>query len=183
MIYFPFLILFAYAYFVNIKNYDKLKKMPNKDEILSQVFWNIMISEAIYLFIYIFNIIPNSNFSFTNLLLFYVIQDIYFFCVHKYYFHKINYDAHKLHHSVKEIQPFLAWYTSKTEHIILNFGSMIMPMMLLSNSEYVHLFILIQQIYTSVDGHKSTSPHAKHHNNPVYRFGSIYLLDRLFGSY
>lgn len=121
-----------------------------------------------------------TSFSFCNLVMFFVVQDFYFYAVHKL-LHKFAYRIHKTHHET--FGPILAWNASLIDHFLLNVGSLAIPFLLFPNTRFILLLLITLEIYTSVNGHTYNSYHHLHHNNPTKRLGSIYIFDRLFGSY
>lgn len=186
MYYIPFLVTLLYAYFAVKKTHTPEETSP-PDDVLNNIIINLGITELIYLLGWIydpFTCTSSTNvcsLSFTRLVLFYIAQDIYFYIVHKYIFHKFLTRFHAVHH--KFIVAYAAWYGHPLEHVLLNLGSIIIPFWMFPNPAWMLFVIIIQQIYTSVNGHTPNSPHSVHHNYSTKRFGSIYLVDRLFGSY
>jgi len=162
----------------------KKTELPNGDvppmSVINKVFYNLILTEVFFFLAWLYDF-PVGVFSFTNLVIFYIVQDIYFYLVHKFIFHGPLYFMHKRHH--ERLDAYAAWYASTIEHILLNIGSIAVPFWLFPNATLVFLVIILQQIYTSVDGHTLNSPHSVHHKDITRRFGSIYLLDRLFGSF
>lgn len=187
MYYIPFLVTLLYAYFAVKKTHLTLEENPPPNDVLNNIIINLGITELIYLFVWLYDPITCTSssdmcsLSFTRLIMFYVMQDIYFYCVHKYIFHKFLARFHTVHH--KFIVAYAAWYGHPLEHTLLNLGSIIIPFWIFPNPDWVLFIIIIQQIYTSVNGHTPNSPHSVHHNNLTKRFGSIYLVDRLLDTF
>lgn len=178
MYYLPFFITALYVYLSVKKSKLQTQDSPPSDVVLTNIMVNLAITEVISMFGWMYDLITcDCNFSFTHLVLFYVVQDIYFYCVHRYVFHLWMYKFHALHH--KFIVAYAAWYGHPLEHIFLNIGSVIVPFWIFPNPPWVLFMIMIQQIYTSVSGHTPNSPHSVHHKYPTKRFGSAYLIDRL----
>ena len=174
--YIPLLITSLYLY-VSVKKSDS-SFTPSFSE-LWQVCINLLITELLYYVAdsYIYTYI---NFSFTNLIMFFISQDIYFYFMH-YLFHNHLYIFHIKHHT--EYGPFYAWHATIPDHIFLNLFSFGIPFYLFNNSSLVFVLLVILQIYTSINGHTKKSPHSIHHKNVKKRLGSIYLVDRLLGTY
>jgi sterol desaturase/sphingolipid hydroxylase (fatty acid hydroxylase superfamily) len=164
--------------------YRSYKQMyePPKIHVILNLIQNLFITETLYLLSHIFGWMPYTYFSFTNLVMFFVMQDLYFYTVHKYLFHNPRfYSFHKKHHG--ELQPYAAWYAHFAEHVFLNIGSIYVSWCLFPNHSLLFPIVILQQIYTSVNGHSYNSPHSIHHRDLSKRYGSIYLFDRLFGSF
>lgn len=180
MYYLPGLISTLYVYFS-----VKKSNLPDEQEpptcVLHNVILNLAITEVVFMLGWWDDLITVQYFKFSNILLFYLMQDVYFYCVHKYIFHGILWRLHAMHHQC--ITSYAAWYGHSIEHIVLNIGSVVVPAWLFPTTPFVFMLIIIQQIYTSVNGHSAHSPHSIHHANNNKRFGSIYLIDRLRGSF
>lgn len=139
---------------------------------------NLIITDA--LFVSSFWLLPFGSLSFTNLLMMFIVQDIYFYTIHKL-FHVFAYKLHKLHHSI--YGPFYAWHATVIEHITINLMSVGVPWYLFPNPSWLFVIICMMEIYTSVNGHTYGSPHNIHHVYQNKRLGSIYLVDRVLGTY
>lgn len=147
---------------------------------------NLLITELVYCLAYFFDCIPTVRCSTVReligrLLVFYLLQDAYFYIVHKFIMHGPFRNLHNAHHST--LEPLSAWHCHWLEHLFLHIGSFVLPWFIVPNQEFVFYTLIAQQIYTSVNGHTSDSPHSVHHRDPTRRFGSIYMFDRLFGSF
>jgi len=144
--------------------------------------WQVLINCLISDLTLIFYTKQNTNkLSVFNLLVFYILQDLYFYTVHRFLFHGILWKFHAKHHKIK-INPADAWNATLVEHICLNLGSVVVPWLLFPNCNTVLYLLVMQQVYTSVNGHKEKSPHSVHHRYKK-RYGSIYLFDRIFNTY
>lgn len=187
MYYVPLLITLLYTYFAVKKTQLTVEDNSPPGDVLNNIVINLAITELIYLFGWLYDPLTcdyppcNCSLSFNRLILFYITQDIYFYCVHKYVFHKFLTRFHAVHH--KFIIAYAAWYGHPLEHILLNLGSIIIPFWIFPNPAWVLFIIIIQHIYTSVNGHTPNSPHSVHHNYPTKRFVSIYLVDRLLDTF
>lgn len=157
-----------------------LKSFVATNAQILQVSKNLFITELLYFLGDTYLINYNASFSFINFILFILMQDLYFYAVH-FIMHNYIYRIHVLHHSL--YSPYYAWYGSVYEHIFLNLGSVGIPFMIFPNSSLCFFVIITLQTYTSVNGHTSDSPHSIHHLHPKKRLGSIYLIDRLLGTY
>jgi hypothetical protein len=120
-----------------------------------------------------------SEFSIVSFIGFYLLQDLYFYCVHKFIFHKLFYNIHKKHHSI--FSPFHTWHCSHVEHFILNIGSVFFADLAFPWPNWLFPFMIFQQVFTSIQGHTPDAPHAEHHGNPTVHFGNLWLFDWLFG--
>jgi hypothetical protein len=174
--YIPGLITFWYLY-VSVKKSDKTF-LPSNLEIV-EVFINLLITELLY---YVSNthFYTYINFSIFNLIMFFIAQDIYFYSIH-YIMHNYLYLLHHKHHM--KYGSFYAWYATIPDHVFLNLFSFGIPFYIFNNSRTVFVLLIILQIYTSVNGHTKNSPHSIHHKYVNKRLGSIYLVDRLLGSF
>jgi len=172
--YIPGLITISYLYNSNPC------ELPCDKHSAINIFINILIAECLYASTTIVK--PYTNFNIKNIILFLILQDIWFYTFHKL-FHSIPilYRIHKLHHS--KFGPFFTWYIDWREHVLINIGSFTIPWLLFPNNPIVLVSLIIIQIYSAVDGHKEKSQHEIHHLFNNRRYGSIYLLDRIFGTY
>lgn len=180
MFYFPGLITAIYAYFA-VKKTDLQEYAAPATQVVENIIVNLTITEIIFMLGWLFEVLGSNTFSIMNLALFYIMQDIYFYCVHRFLFHGPLWRLHHIHHLF--IDSHAAWYGHFLEHILLNLGSIVVPFYLFPNTSLVMFLVILQQIYTSVNGHTKSSPHSIHHSNRNRRFGSIYLLDRLTGTF
>lgn len=162
----------------SVHNNNIIYEEPSLDQLI-RILINILITEilAIYAFWYS-NLF--SEFSSINLTMFFLTQDIYFYSIHRL-LHAYAYRVHAVHHEI--FGPLFAWNTTLLDHILLNVMSVAVPFYFFPNTKMVLLLIITLEIYTSVNGHTYNSPHHTHHKNLRKRFGSIYLVDRLLGSY
>lgn len=183
MFYLPFLVTALYAYLAVKKTSLGPDDQPPQGNVLDNIVMNLAITEIVYFLGWLYDPITCSDcsVSFIRLLMFYITQDIYFYFIHRYVFHKWFPRFHAIHH--KFIVAYAAWYGHPLEHLLLNLGSIIVPFWIFSNPPWVLFLIIIQQIYTSVNGRTPNSPHSVHHNYPTKRFGSIYLVDRLLDTF
>ncbi len=182
MWYFPGLITLVYAYLA-VKKTDYQDNAEPAYTLLQNVACNLLITELVFLLGWMFDLLVchDCGFSLLRLIMFYILQDIYFYSVHRFLFHGPLWNWHSYHHAY--ITSVAAWYGHPIEHLVLNLGSIIVPYWVFSNPSWVLFVIILQQIYTSVNGHTKTSPHSIHHLRNNMRFGSIYLIDRLMGSF
>lgn len=90
--------------------------------------------------------------------------------------------VHYIHHS-RDVSAILGWCAHPIEHLFLNIGSVAFPFFVFNNTKYILTIIAILEAYWSVSGHVKHTPHHIHHIHMNKRFGSIYIIDRLFGSY
>ncbi len=180
MYYFPGFIFSMYTY-IAVKKSDLADNESPPMYVINNVFTNLMLTEFVFLLGWLYDPLTVESLSFVRLILFYLAQDVYFYCVHKFIFHGPLWYLHRTHHAY--ITSHAAWYQHHIEHIVLNIGSVVVPFWLFSNPPWVFFMIICQQIYTSVNGHTKTSPHSIHHNNMSRRFGSIYLIDRIMDSF
>jgi sterol desaturase/sphingolipid hydroxylase (fatty acid hydroxylase superfamily) len=173
--YIPLLISIEY---ILVSNHKQV--IPLNIKQIQIVFRNLLISELLYLIsIYTVDL---SQWRWINFPIILFVQDLYFYFIHML-FHKVSflYEYHKLHHS--SFSPFLGWYSTIIEHIVLNLGSFAIPIFIFPIHSHLITLLIIMQVYTSVNGHASNSKHEKHHLDHRKRLGSIYLFDRLFGSF
>ncbi len=175
--YIPLLISVLYVYLsVRLSNVEFMAT----DNDIVKVFRNLLITEILFWLGDEYVLRYSDSFSVFNFIIFFVAQDIYFYFIH-YLFHRLFYKYHADHHSL--YAPFYAWYGSIYEHVLLNLLSIAIPFILFPNTQLVFVIIIVMQTYTSVNGHTDNSRHNKHHLDPKKRLGSIYLVDRLLGTY
>lgn len=178
MYYLPLLISSLYIYIAVKKTQLQPGDQLPPDNVLKNVTINLMMTEIIFLLGWLFDPVTcDCSVSFVKVFLFYIAQDAYYYCVHKYIFHKFLHQWHSIHHEY--ILSFATWYCHPLEHIFLNLGSIIIPFWIFNNPPWILAIIIIQQVYTSIAGYNRKSHNGIHNEYLTKRFGSIYLLDYL----
>lgn len=152
------------------------------------VLQNILLTEFLYLSLAI-GTTTTSNFYPTtlpheifNILAVLLLQDIYFF-----YFHRLAHShptLKRIHHHHTQFCSFAAWHSHWLEHLLINIGSASFPFLLLPLHAYTLHFLIILMVTNVVYSHSKYNPyHIVHHTTPTVRFGTLYLIDRLLGTY
>lgn len=169
-------IFLAYWYFAVKYTADT----PNND-IFTTVMTNVVLTEALF-WSGLQYLDFSESFSLMRLLGFFLAQDLYFYASHRL-FHSVPflYVFHKVHH--REYSPVCAWYSHPADHILINVMSVGVSFWLFPNPYWTLVLICIAQCRSSVTGHREGTPHKLHHLNVQKRLGSVYLFDRLLGSY
>ena len=139
---------------------------------------NVVIADL--LFLAMLTLYNFGEFNLLNIIWLLLAQEVWFYTTHRIA-HKYFYEHHKIHHGI--LHPLYAWKACHAEHLIVNLGSFGVPFLMFPNNIYVFCGLVALQIYTSINGHTGNTEHALHHYDMTKRFGSIYILDRLFGSY
>jgi sterol desaturase/sphingolipid hydroxylase (fatty acid hydroxylase superfamily) len=180
--------LLASLVYLTSANYYMDDKSPNLTvKHIGVVLRNLLIIESIYTVAWFFDLF-NTNDGLSvhtnlfNTVLIFIIQDVWFYSIHKL-LHNIPklYVFHKQHHEV--FGPFHTWHASVFEHIAVNIMSFVVPSSLFPLHVYAfHLLIAIQS-WSSVSGRINNAFHEIHHTNGKKRFGTLYIIDRLVGSY
>ncbi len=178
MYYYP-IVTALYFIFASYKAYKYNIKHPSQDE-FTNIMDNLITTEIIYTaYSLVRPIVPYETYSYLSFVGFYLAQDLYFYSVHKFIFHRWLYNLHKMHHSI--FSPFHTWYCHFMEHIILNIGSFAFADMICPLPDILFPVIVMQQVYTSVNGHTPSSPHSIHHDKYNTHYGNIWIFDWLFG--
>jgi sterol desaturase/sphingolipid hydroxylase (fatty acid hydroxylase superfamily) len=141
---------------------------------------NLLITELAFLFISAYYVFPNEM-NYFNILFMMLTQDVYFYTTHRLFHTKYLYKYHKTHHT--GLHPLYAWHAEHIDHIIVNLGSIAVPFMIFPNPGYILTLIALLEIYTSVNGHTGKTVHTEHHTDSNKRYGSLYILDRILGTY
>ena len=141
---------------------------------------NLLISELTFLLVSCLYTFPEES-SIINIIYLLICQDVYFYTTHRLFHTKYLYQYHKIHHAA--LHPLYAWHASMIEHIIINIGSFAVSFMMFPNSSLVLTLLVGLQTYTSVDGHSGKTEHTLHHIDNNKRYGSIYIVDRILGTY
>jgi hypothetical protein len=176
MYYLPFVVTTMYLLVAAHKSRIYNKQLPTPSE-FRNVCYNLLMIEVAW---GVYSLIrPNVDKVSLNIIGFYLAQDFYFYLIHKFLFHRLLYRLHKIHHSV--FSPFHTWHCSHIEHLVLNIGSVAFGDFICPIPDWLFPFIVMQQVYTSVNGHTPDSPHSEHHSNPIVHFGNIWIFDKLFG--
>lgn len=151
------------------------------NQLLLIVLVNVLIAEVFFWIGYHY-ITFSESFSVLNLVGFVILQDAWFYATHRMlHSNSFLYQFHKLHHTV--YSPVYAWLAHPIDHIVVNLGSVAVPFMICDNPYWVLVLLCALECHTSVTGHADGTPHHTHHKNVTKRLGSIYLFDRLLGSY
>lgn len=169
-------IFLAYSFYAL-----KYTKVDPEGELLFRVLINVLIAELLFWSGTSVMTFPDE-FSGWNLVYFLLAQDVWMYTIHRM-FHKIPYlyQFHRLHHS--EYAPVYAWLAHPIDHIFINLASVGIPFMLFSNPYWTMVLLCMAQCRSSVTGHDNGTPHHMHHRDHTKQLGSIYLLDRILGSY
>lgn len=169
-------ILIPYLYFAL-----KHTKIEPDTSLLVRVLVNIVIAELAF-WIGAGHIPVTESFSVWRLLGFFILQDLWFYSTHVLFHHiPYLYQFHKIHHSA--YAPVYAWLAHPVDHIIIHLGSVAVPFMVCNNPDWVLIMLCVLESWSSVTGHADGTPHHTHHIDMTKRYGSIYLFDRMFGSY
>jgi len=179
--YIPFVITILYFY-TAVKKLNNTRG-PTYEE-LYIIVRNLLVTEILFWYTdwYAFSDIFTNAFSIINLVMFFISQDIYFYGIHKIlHFKYIFQTVHYIHHG--HYATYNAWYAHILDHILLNLLSIGVPFAVFPNTRWVFMLIAFLEVYTSVNGHSKNSKHYNHHINHKHRLGSIYIIDRLMGSY
>ena len=176
--YTPGIIAIPYVFWSWLNHTGSLEFKP-----AALVIFNLIISELLYLVA--FQYYPfASDFYVMQIPAVFLIQDFLFFTLHKF-FH-VNKTAFNLVHSIhhESYDSFYAFHAHPLEHILLNLGTLFVPLCFVRvNQEALNMFICME-IYTAVVGHSPHGqPHELHHIYLNRRFGSVYLMDYLFGTF
>lgn len=169
-------IFLAYWYFA-LRHTEQIPK----PDVLLTVLVNVLFTEALF-WTGLQYLDFNKSFSIWRLLGFLLAQDLYFYASHRL-FHSVPflYVFHKVHH--QEYSPVCAWHSHLVDHMLINVASVAVSFWLFPNPYWTLVLICIAQCRSSVTGHRDGTPHQLHHLNVQKRLGSVYLFDRLIGSY
>lgn len=169
-------IFLTYAYF-SLRN----TKVDPDSYLLLRVALNVLISELLF-WVASYTFTFAESFGFWNLVGFFILQDLWFYVTHIMFHHvPYLYQFHKIHHSA--YSPVFAWLAHPVDHLVVNLGSFAVAFMTFGNPYWVFVFLSVLESWSSVSGHDEGTPHHIHHKGSSQRYGSIYLFDRLFGSY
>ena len=178
MYYFPIITALYFA-IASYKAYVRKLPHPTKDE-FTNIMDNLITMEVIYTaYSLVRPIVDCTNYSVIPFIGFYLAQDLYFYTVHKFIFHRSLYKLHKIHHSI--FSPFHTWYCHIIEHVMLNIGSFAFADLMCPLPDVLFPLVVAQQVYTSINGHTISSPHAIHHKKFNEQYGNIWIFDILFG--
>ena len=178
MYYYP-IVTALYLLIASYKSHVHKKPHPTKED-FENVMDNLITTEVLYVAYSLFRpYVDYNNYSIVPFLGFYLVQDLYFYLVHKFLFHRMLYNLHKIHHS--KFSPFHTWYCHILEHVVLNIGSFLIADLTIPLPDLLFPVIVAQQVYTSVNGHTPASPHSIHHEKYNVSFGNIWIFDLLFG--
>lgn len=131
-------------------------------------------------------IFTENNNTLIHLGVFYLISETYFYFTHRL-LHRW-YSMHKLHHSTINTVASSFYDTTVIEHIVLNMGTIFIPVIMLGISKFEFFIIYnigIINACISHSGYKNYSDkHFLHHKlfNKNYGFG-LFIWDRILGTY
>lgn len=169
-------IFLAYSYYALLRT-----KTEPDNHLLFRVLINIFIAEMLF-WLGTYTLTFSESFSVMRLIGFFIIQDLWFYSTHIIFHHvPYLYQFHKIHHSA--YAPVYAWLAHPVDHIVIHLGSVAVPFMICNNPYWVLCLLCISQCRSSVTGHDENTPHHVHHIDMTKQMGSIYLFDRMFGSY
>jgi sterol desaturase/sphingolipid hydroxylase (fatty acid hydroxylase superfamily) len=114
-------------------------------------------------------------------------SNVWFYVSHRLFHTKLFYKYHVLHHSVPNPPPLATFYCSLIEHILVNTGTFIIPLILIPLPYELNLLWTWIIVFKSTNAHMGTlnknDHHYRHHKNPLYNFGAKPFVDVIFGTY
>jgi len=147
MFYIPLSATVVYLY-IAAKLSKNIQIRPRSD-VLNKTMMNLMLTEIVFVCLWLFDYPTSESFSLIRLILFYLIQDAYYYGVHRYLMHSSVLE--RFHNVPPEpLTYYSAWYRSSVEHIVLNLFSVIIPMWIVPNSTLVMYGVFLQQTFMSI---------------------------------
>jgi sterol desaturase/sphingolipid hydroxylase (fatty acid hydroxylase superfamily) len=117
----------------------------------------------------------------------YIMTEIWFYFSHRLMHHPRFYKFHKDHHVYKEPPPHATFYCSTTEHLVVNMGTLIVPMIIIPLPYYFTLVWSFLVMNNAVSAHMGTEyidyEHYIHHQKFTKNFGAGTWVDKLLGTW
>ena len=183
-LYISILYIYTSEYFINnIINNDHMQY-----DVIVIVVKNLLLTELIYALLYLYTTLlcNEQQFIFTeifNVIIFIIIQDLWFYTWHRL-FHVNTYlqSIHKIHH--KLFTPFTAWHVRPLEHLIINIGSVIVPLLYVPIGQYTLFVIITLSIIGDTYSYSCrNSSNFIHFIIPDKRFSTIGICDYICNTY
>jgi sterol desaturase/sphingolipid hydroxylase (fatty acid hydroxylase superfamily) len=117
----------------------------------------------------------------------YTMTQLWFYGTHRLLHHPRLYVLHKKHHKYIVPPPYATFYCSLTEHLVVNTGSLLVPLYLCPLPYWITLIYAFLVFDNAVQGHMGIkypdSEHLIHHKLRHVNFGAGSFLDILFGTH
>jgi len=178
-------------YKIQKTNYDTLVTTYNKSIPI------VMLNTFIFLVpVYVIGALYECNYegdyvmkkSFTDLLLGFLLTDIFFYLLHRMFHLDIFYRYHKKHHEIIAPIGVSALYMSPIDLYFGNILPVMLPIFILGFHPYtIYMWIcvvIVNTICTAHSGFRWISDfHDYHHSMFTKNYGANVFMDRLFGTY
>ena len=114
----------------------------------------------------------------------YYLTDVYFYAFHRAFHTKTLYAAfHRVHHEYDDPCPENALHAHPVEHLVVNVGSIVVPLLVVKASTMLATFWSLPSRSTSWCRTRR-STHVLHHRHRTCNYGvASYAMDRLLGTY
>ena len=113
--------------------------------------------------------------------------EAWFYFTHRLMHHPYLYRWHKDHHYFKEPPPFATFYCSLAEQLIVNTGTLLMPLQCFTFSRPIVFLWAFVLLHNSVTAHMGTqyqgSEHWIHHHKFNVNYGAGTLFDKWFDTH
>tara|TARA_B100000795_G_C22779464_1_gene431566 strand:- start:454 stop:1086 length:633 start_codon:yes stop_codon:yes gene_type:complete len=182
-------------------NFPKFRLTKKKNEniyedykkILPVVVRNLIISYPIFYYseYYLFMIdnIKNNNYYYytiTYILLWYILSDLFFYMVHRFFHTKTFYFLHKKHHEFNNPYGIGAIYCGIMEMVFSNLLSLLLPVYFIEVPENLVLKMIVGMTFWTVFmSHgcfqEINHSHVIHHRKLTCNYG-LFITDRIFGT-
>ena len=115
----------------------------------------------------------------------YYLTDVYFYVFHRAFHTKALYAAfHRVHHEYDDPCPENALHAHPIEHLVVNFGSIVVPLLVAKASTLLATFWVVAVSVNVVASHAMEDTHIVHHRYRTCNYGvASYAMDRLLGTY
>lgn len=172
-------------------NYCKQVPYPNDVVKDRQVHFRHLVISVVILTLYLEHMnMPNlSWWTIPQVVLVYYMTLLWFYATHRMMHHPRLYRFHKQHHKYTEPPPYTTFYCSLTEHLLVNTGSLMVPLWLCPLPYWITLVYSYLVFNNAVQAHMGTkfqnSAHLIHHQRSNVNFGAGAgsQLDLLFGTH
>lgn len=166
--------------------WKKLNSTTHSPKIYFKHFSNLAITVVLYL-IYL-NKVPLyvlSRYLPLQILNVFALSNLWFYWSHRLMHSSVLMKYHALHHSVSDPPPLATFYCSTLEHLIVNTGTLLVPLIITPLPRYVNELWTLTILYKSIKAHMADprDHHFIHHSTCVYNFGAKPFMDKLFGTF
>ena len=165
-----FLIVYFFCLYISSLNQAIIKpfKIQNKPDVTNIYHFGINLLNVLIQHVLIdYFVIYDPNLTLTNVFLapplYFIMQDIYFYGMHRFMHNKYIYKYfHKVHHEIKNPNIYVAYYEHPIDHIVVWVVPYIILPHLININYYSYIFFLFFSTLISLEGHSGNVLHGRY---------------------